>query len=225
MSASRNEQQALMGLLQLTSPNLPVGAFSYSQGLENAVDSGLIHDAETAGKWITDCLKLVLGCYEAPVWLRLYEALSCHNHEAANNWNEDYLVTRETAELSAEAHQMGYSAARWLESLDLALPAAIETPAFITAHVWACHQWQITSENGLNAYLFAWAENQIMAAMKSLPMGQAAGQKLLFQVRLFIPEIGQRAATLADEDLSNQAPGFALSCCQHETQYSRLFRS
>lgn len=219
------DHPGLLALLQLSSPNLPVGAFSYSQGLESAVDTGLIHDMASTQGWISDCLQLIIGRYDAPLWLRLYAALSSRNWAAANDWNEDYRVSRETSELAAEARQMGYSAERWLESLGQAIPTELDRPAFITAHSWACTQWRISSQDGLQAYLFAWAENQVMAALKAVPLGQAAGQQILLQLRPTIVAISQAAIDMPDEKLSTQAPGFALVCCQHETQYSRLFRS
>lgn len=215
----------LLALLQLSSPSLPVGAFSYSQGLESAVEGGLVSDASSAQRWIGECLELVVGRYEAPLWLRLNAALSSRNWPLAQRWNQDYFATRESAELLAEARQMGYSAARWLDSLDQPLPPGFDPPSFVAAHAWACVCWDIQAAAGLRAYLFAWAENQMMAALKLVPLGQAAGQRLLQNLRARIAAVADQAADLEDADLSTQAPGFALASCHHEIQYSRLFRS
>ena len=85
--------------------------------------------------------------------------------------------------------------------------------------------WQVPIEEALAAYLWAWAENQVMAALKAVPLGQTSGQRILLALGERIPGIVQRAMTLGDDAVSNFAPAFAIASCCHETQYSRLFRS
>lgn len=216
---------ALTALLQLASPTLPVGAYSYSQGLESAIDAALVRDEAGAGRWISESLRLVLARYEAPVWLRLYRACSLGNGDSLQNWNEEFLATRETQELRAETVQMGYSLLKLMHALDHAPLFEAEETAYPTAHAWTCHCWGIAEDEGLIAYLYGWAENQVMAALKSLPLGQSAGQRLLLALRPVIAEAAQLAGALGDDELSTQTPMLAILSSRHETQYSRLFRS
>lgn len=215
----------LSALLQLTSPALPVGAYSYSQGMESAIDVGLVRDAATAHTWIEDALRHVMARYEAPVWLRLHRAFAAARIGEAAAWNEDLLATRETRELRAESEQMGYSLVQLLGSLDQSFPLREGPVAYTTAHAWACTVWEIPEDPGLASYLYAWAENQVMAALKTVPLGQTAGQRLLFALRPALADCVATAELVDDDDLSTQTPMLALLSSAHEIQYSRLFRS
>lgn len=217
--------RSLAALLQLASPTLPVGAYSYSQGLESAIDSGVVRDELSAGRWIADGLQLVLARYEAPVWLRLHAASAQNDLASLAHWNEDVLATRETAELRAETVQMGYSLMQLMRTLGHTLPLDAAEIAYPTAHAWACTRWEVDAEEGLLAYLYAWVENQVMAALKAVPLGQSAGQRLLLALRNPIANAARQAAALADDELSTQSPMLAILSSAHETQYSRLFRS
>ena len=222
---------SLAHLLQLASPALPIGAYTYSQGLEWAVESGAVNNEASALTWIGDQLEWNVGRYEAPLMLRLMEAWKVGAHNTALELDAEYLATRETAELRAETLQMGYSMKRLLHELgDFPQPlldAIAVSPAPTLAYVWTCAaaQWEIPSRQALTAWLWSWAENQTMAALKAVPLGQAAGQRLLQEFGRRLPAVVERALTLADADYSNFAPGFAIACCNHETQYTRIFRS
>jgi len=215
-------------LLQLVSPTLPVGAYSYSQGLEAAVESGEIRDASSAARWIGDVMELSLSGMEAPVFLRLAEAWRCGDGAALARWNAELVASREGAELRAETLQMGYSMRRLAHELAIAGAEAldaIEELAYPTAFTFAVAAWQVDAREALAAYLFAWAENQVLAALKSVPLGQADGQRMLLAIAARIPGVVERASSLGDGELFNFAPGFALAASRHETQYSRIFRS
>ena len=217
---------ALAKLLQLASPALPVGAYSYSQGLEAAIAAGIVKDAASAQQWIEDVLQLSIARMEAPVFLRLCEAWRTDDLAAAQRWNALLLASRESAELRAETAQMGYSLVRLIG--ELGEPHAFESwdeVSFTAAFTFCAMRWEIEPHAALVGYLWSWAENQAIAAMKAVPLGQAAGQRLLSAIGPQLVECGVRAAALADDELSNMAPGFALLSAQHETQYSRLFRS
>ncbi|MCX7180998.1 MAG: urease accessory protein UreF [Proteobacteria bacterium] len=222
---------SLPHLLQLASPALPIGAYTYSQGLEWAVESGAVTDEASALTWIGDQLEWNVGRYEAPLLVRLMEAWSAGEGDAALELDAEYLATRENAELRAETLQMGYSMNRLLHELgDFSLPlldAIAVSPAPTLPYVWTCAAaaWQIPAQEALTAWLWSWAENQTMAALKAVPLGQAAGQRLLQEIGRRLPDVVERALTLVDADYSNFAPGFAIACCKHETQYTRLFRS
>ncbi len=216
--------ERLARLLQLASPALPVGAYSYSGGLESAVEAGIVSDAASAERWIGDVLAHSVARMEAPVLLRLYVAWREGDAAGIARWNEYLLASRETAELRAETAQMGYSLARLLHELGVG-EIALEEIAYPTAFSFAAERWEINSKDALEAYLWSWLENQAMAAVKSVPLGQTEAQGMLLSLGSRIHEIAERAVSLADDELCNFAPGLALLSARHETQYSRLFRS
>jgi len=214
----------LARLLQLASPALPVGAYSYSQGLEAAVEAGVVTDATSAGRWIGDVLEHSLARYEAPALGAFLRAWATNDVEAARGLNERFLASRESAELRAETVQMGYSLARLAPDLGLdAVP--LEEPAFPAAWSWCAGAWQVPPQEALVAYLWAWAENQAMAALKAVPLGQTDGQKLLAALGAKLEAIAAEAAALPEAAWCNFTPRLALLSARHETQYSRLFRS
>ena len=227
-----NTSLQLVRLLQLASPALPVGAYTYSQGLEWAVESGVIRDEAGAGRWIADLLQHGIGSYEAPLVVALMAAWAAGDMAEIGCLNAEFLASRESAELRAETAQMGFSMRRLLRDLrDDSLSAVMTTveamPEVAFPTVWSgiAAAWQIESEAALTAYLWSWAENQVMAALKAVPLGQAAGQRLLADLGRQIPEITVNRKNWPKSKWSNFTPAFAIACARHETQYSRLFRS
>jgi urease accessory protein len=222
---------ALIRLLQLASPTLPVGAYSYSQGLEAAVEAGIVRDASGAGRWIGDVLTYAIARLEAPVWWRLHAAWYGGDTVRVAHWNDIFRSTRESSELRAETLQMGYSLQRLLletgefDAQSLAQLRELGEITFPAAFAYAVAKWEIPARSALIAYLWAWLENQVMAALKSVPLGQTDGQRLLLSLAALLPGIVDAACALPDDDLCNYTPGFAILCSRHETQYSRLFRS
>ena len=206
---------SLAKLLQLASPTLPVGAYSYSGGLEAAAEDGVVTDAASAERWIGDVLEFSMSRMEAPLFLRMMKK---------QEWNEIFLASRETAELRAETVQMGYSLNRLFRDLGLG-EVPVEEPSFPAAFAYAAARWRIEPEAALQAYLWAWLENQVMAAVKAVPLGQTDGQRMLLSLGNRIEELVKRAMQMKDEEIGNFAPGLALLSAKHETQYSRLFRS
>jgi len=223
----------LVRLLQLTSPALPVGAYTYSQGLEWAVESGAIRDEAGAARWIGDALSYNLAQLEAPLVAALLQAWRTGNDVRIAELNADFNASRETMELRAETAQMGWSLLRLLSELDAFanLPGwrdrllAVSEPAFPTIWTAAAAAWEIPPEHALIAYFWTWLENQIMAAVKAIPLGQSAGQRLLATLGERIPALAAEAATLLEAQWSNFSPGLAIASSLHETQYTRLFRS
>jgi urease accessory protein len=201
-------------LLQLASPTLPVGAYSYSQGLEAAVEAGIVRDAASAEAWIGDALELSIGRFEAPLLWRMMQA----EGEALNDY---FLASRETAELRAETLQMGHSLKKLLEELGLGTLPVTE-PAYPSAYAFAVKRLELDPREALLAYLWSWLENQVMAAVKAVPLGQSAGQKILLSIGASLPPIARQAETA---EPANFVPGLAVLSARHETQYSRLFRS
>lgn len=222
---------ALSRLLQLSSTMLPVGAYSYSQGLEWAIECGDVSDLKSAQIWIADALMLYQANFELPILLRLYRAWQSNDLNVVVEWDAFFQAGRDTAESLAETRQMGYSLRRLLNDLE-SLPAsfitrvnALHEPAFPTLYAGIASEWGISAQPLLQAYAWSWAENQVSAAMKAVPLGQVAGQKILLAIGQQLPAVIMQAMQLADDEVSNFAPGLTIAGCKHETQYSRLFRS
>jgi urease accessory protein len=225
-NASPDRALALTRLLQLASPALPVGAYSYSQGLEAAIEAAIVSDAETTRHWIEDVLQLSISGMEAPILLWLCDAWRGGDESRAREWNDLLLASRESAELRAETLQMGYSLTRLIDDIVAEPPFAHwDEVAFPTAYAFAATHFGVDPADALTAYLWSWAENQVLAAVKAIPLGQSAGQRVLLQLAPRIVEQVHRASGACCDDLANMAPGLALLSAQHETQYSRIFRS
>ena len=226
---------SLTRLLQLASPALPVGAYSYSQGLEAAVTAGTVADAAGAERWIGDMLSFSMVRLEAPVWVHLEAAWRNADLAAVREWNEWFIATRETAELRAETLQMGYSLTRLLGDLTVE-PEGFDTVvvqqlvalgeiAYPTAIACAVAQWKIPVREALTAYLWSWLENQVMAAVKVVPLGQTAGQRLLLRLGAKIMINIDETLSKDVDEMNNYCHGLAIASSRHEVQYSRLFRS
>ena len=224
---------ALLRLLHLASPTLPVGAYSYSQGLESAIDAAIVKDEAGAQAWIADTLTHSVARLEAPVFCRLHKAWADEDHAAVRQWNDYFLASRDSAEFRAETVQMGYSLAKLLRDLFPreirveALPPTVSgaSTGFPSAMALACVILETPLEASLHAYLFAWTENQVLAALKSVPLGQVSGQRMLFALEQKILAAAAMALGLGDDDLSNWTPGLSFLSMRHETQHSRIFRS
>ncbi|HSD60785.1 MAG TPA: urease accessory UreF family protein [Burkholderiales bacterium] len=222
---------ALTQLLQLASPALPVGAYTYSQGLEWAAESGAVRDEAGATAWIAGVLEASFSGLEAPVLARLTERWAAGDAAGAERWNALFLAGRESAELRAETLQMGYSMALLLrdsgmvEAERLAPLAALRDPSFPAAWGFAAAAFGLPLREAVAAYAWAWLENQVMAAVKLVPLGQTAGQRMLAALAARIPALAERAVAATEDTLTNFAPLAAIASSRHETQYTRLFRS
>lgn len=226
---------ALIPLLQLASPTLPVGAYTYSQGLEWTVESGAVRDEAGAARWIGDCLEFGLARGEAVYLAHMLRAWEADDRARLAELDAEFLATRETAELRAETLQMGHSLARLLGDLGVSIarmnsplqPGQIHTSQISFPLAWSCAaaHWQLAAEEAVAAYLWAWAENQVMAALKAVPLGQTAGQRLLLSLGARLPDLARRAVATPLENTHNFLPAFAIASSLHETQYTRIFRS
>jgi urease accessory protein len=221
----------LTRLLQLASPTLPVGAYSYSGGLESAIEDGIVTDARTAEAWIRDVLDFSLGSFELPLLWRMSDALEQGDFVKLARWNTLFRSGRETAELRTETLQMGHALVTLLKDLpfcnadEIAKLRGIGALTFPAVYAFAVHHMQVDRNAALVGYLWSWLENQVMAALKAVPLGQSAGQRMLASMGGDLPAVAQRARELDDDELTNFAPGLAIASSRHETQYSRLFRS
>lgn len=226
MHADARHTVILAQLLRLASPALPVGGYSYSQGLEWAVEAGWVKTESDAARWIGDVLTGPIGQFDAPLLTQLYAAIHSGDDASACALDQRYLASRESRELRDETLQMGYS----MTGLLLALPEWQGQPV-LNLQTWparfveACVRFGQTLEATLTAYLFAWLENQVAAAIKLIPLGQSAGQRLLSQLIPRLADVVAAAPQREFADWVSSSPALAIASSQHETQYTRLFRS
>ena len=217
---------ALLHLLQFASPALPIGGYSYSQGLESALEAGLVHDAGSARAWIARYLDEVLAHWDAPLFWRLLKAFEAHDAASVALWSERFLASRDSAEFRAETIQMGYSLSKLVAELGVADVDALGPEVGLpTAFACAVDALAIPHPEALLAMLFAWVENQVLVCVKSVPLGQVAGQRMLLSLRPEIEQAAQRAQTMGDDDMSNWSPGLSILSMRHEVQHGRLYRS
>jgi urease accessory protein len=222
----------LLRLLHLASPALPIGAFHFSQGLEYAVDAGWIRDETGAREWIGGIAESGLATLDLPVLHRLHAAWRASDEAAVRRWNAFLLACRETQELRAEDRHLGSALLRVLAELELEqdLFSARATQehggvAHATAFAFACARWHIDALPALQTYAWAWAENQVLAAVKLVPLGQSAGQRMLHALNTRLAALTTRAIDFADSDIGVSTLRQGIASARHEVQYTRLFRS
>ncbi len=225
---------SLLRLMWLASPALPVGGFSYSEGLEAAVEAGLATSEAATADWLCDQLHLSLARSDLALASKAFGAWSRHDlaHiEALNAW---VTTTRESSELRQQTEQMGRSLTEWLKNQSgpdaqdprlQALAALKPAPTWPVAFALAAAQTGAPLREALLALAFGWAENMVQAALKSVPLGQSAGQRILSRLTREIPDAVARAMQLAESERQAFTPMLAILSARHETQYSRLFRS
>jgi urease accessory protein len=225
--ATDRDPQALLRLFHLVSPALPVGAYAYSQGLEYAVHAGWVHDEASTLEWLLGLSQYALGTLDLPILLRLHRAWSTDDVAAVRHWSAQLIAARETSELRAEELHLGRALARVLVELEIGKAAEWQqaAPAFATLFSLAAVRWHIAAADTSAGYLWAWSENQVLAAVKLVPLGQSAGQRLLHRLTAAMPAIVERAHRLGDDELGVGTVSQALASALHESQYSRLFRS
>lgn len=220
--------QALLRLMQLVSPALPVGAFAYSQGIEYAVEARWITTEQQAQDWIVGLLQHSIAKLDVPVLLRLHQAWLTADTAAVINWTTFLHANRESAELRREDEQLGRALARVLNHLGVQqgqLYLENRAPSFITLFALAAVEWRIPYEQAALGYCWAWLEKQVAAVVKLVPLGQTAGLRILNKALIDVPMCVLRAAQLQDMELGAAAPLFAIGSALHETQYSRLCQS
>jgi urease accessory protein len=221
----------LTALLHLASPALPIGAFSYSQGLEAAIEARLVTDADTACAWIKSGLSNVLAHGELPFLAHQIERWRAHDAAALTEGNREFLASRESMELRRETEQMGWSLRQLCASLEWgdaerrATLASMTPVAQPTAFAFAAFAHDAATDAALAAYAFSWAENQAAAALKAVPLGQLAGQRIIVALREPIDAAVRQALATSPDDINTFAPQLGILSARHESQYSRLFRS
>ena len=224
MSIENNS--SLLHLMRLVSPALPVGAYVYSQGLESAVDKSWVHDIISAENWLRGCLIYGVSRLDAPIFLRLYDAWLHEDLDAVKQWNQFLIASRETSELLLEDTQMGAALIRLLKDLSVANYEHLSSKiSFATAFALSANIWQVDKTLALRGLLWSWLENQVASAIKLIPLGQTQGQRLLIALTEDVDKTVSAAAEILDENIGWSLPRLAMASMNHETQYSRLFRS
>ena len=231
--ASMSTDTAPSGLLQLiwlASPALPIGGFSYSEGLEAAIEQGLVHDADSSTAWIVDQLHLTQSRGDMAVMAQAIPAWQSGDAASLKSLNQWVMATRESAEMRLQTEQMGRSLLDWLRNLQQASEAQLTLCAqlpttYPLSMALALSLAPAPLEQALQAYAFGWAENMTQAALKAVPLGQNAGQRMLARLAQEIPQAVQTALHLSDDERQAFSPMLAILSARHETQYSRIFRS
>ena len=221
---------SLLQLIWLASPALPVGGFSYSEGLETAVERAGVATESIAIDWLSDQLGLGVARSDLPVIAQAVAAWRADDLLRIRQLNDWVLQTRETSELRAQTEQMGRSLVEWLRNHDGTNAAHVAAcgqlpPTYPVAFALAASQTGAGVRDCLLAYAFGWAENMVQAALKSVPLGQSAGQRILARLSRDIPAAVESAMALGDDERQSFSPMLAILSSQHEIQYSRLFRS
>ena len=226
---------SLMKLMWLGSPTLPVGGFSYSEGMEMAVELGLVHDEASALEWLLDQMHLnqargdwSLLAQAVEVWQHFDQDQTRQTITELNSW---VLMTRESSEFRQQTLQMGRSLLTWLNANDRAqdprvvLCNGFEEPTWPLIYALALAMSTTDLSLAVASHAFGWAENMVQTAMKTIPLGQLSGQRLLNAMLVEIPQAVEFAIQLPEKDRQVFTPGLAILSAQHEDQYSRLFRS
>jgi urease accessory protein len=221
---------SLLQLMWLASPALPIGGFSYSECLEAAVDSAHVTTETQASEWLLDQLNLQLARADLAVLAQAVPAWQRADDARIQELNAWVLQTRESSELRAQTEQMGRSLLQWLRNHTTARASQIEQlaalrPTYPLAFALAASATQAPLRDCLLSYAFGWAENMVQAAIKSVPLGQSAGQRILSALTVEIPAAVDLALSLPDEKRQAFSPMLAILSARHEVQYSRLFRS
>ncbi len=228
MATVTTDALAELRLRQLTSAALPVGAFAYSQGLESAVEAGWVGNAAQAQEWISGQMRHSVATLEVPLLVRLAVAFGANDQRAALRWSGLLLAMRDTAELRAQERAL---AGAWAVLLgELGVPGAAawsDCPqrTALALYALAVAHYGIDVDAAARAWLWAWLEAQVSAAVRAVPLGHAAAQRLLYALAADIPTAAARGLVLPEADIAGAAPALSIASCRHETQYSRLFRS
>lgn len=227
LTLAMNTDINLIRLFQLISPSLPIGSYTYSQGIEWAVEQGWVQDENELQEWLTSILETTMLYLDVPLLIRFIKAWSENDKVALAKWNEYLLASRETAELRLEESNRARAFSQVIISLN---PGASEVKQHLlqSQHAcfsYACYRWEIPVEHACYGLLWSWLENLVLSAVKIIPLGQTAGQQLLFKLAESIPQIIQQAQTIKDDDLGASPMALAIASSRHETQYTRLFRS
>ncbi|NRA66014.1 MAG: urease accessory protein UreF [Pseudobacteriovorax sp.] len=209
----------------MTSPNLPIGGFSWSQGLEGAVSLGLVADQESLCQWLETVLSKSLVYNELATMSHAYQASSRQDAETLAHLDHLLMATKETKELRDESLQMGKALQKMLRETHPEIWLSLETYSYEVLFAEFVQQQSVPIDVALAAFVWSWLENQVMAATRLISIGQVATQKILVQFQQTIPSLVTQSQTIGEDDIGFSLPSLFFSSACHESQYSRLFRS
>lgn len=218
---------AFIRLLQLVSPSLPIGAYTYSQGIEWAVEQGWITTQDELSDWLQGLMQSNMLYLELPVFFKMLQAWKQFDEISIQEWNRYLLASRETLELRQEEINRARAFTQIVISLE---PNAEKVKHLIiqSQHAclsYACNACKIKADEAAAALLWGWLENLVLSAVKIIPLGQTAGQRVIFNLSEMIPDIIQQAKQVEDDDIGSSSMALSIASSQHETLYTRLFRS
>jgi urease accessory protein len=219
---------ARLRLQQLVSPSLPIGGFTYSQGLEWAVECGWIDSEATLLEWTHSLLVTNMTRTDVPLLARLYRACEADDHDAFNGWSRYLLASRETRELRDEERNRGRAMSALLPELGIPMPAPIVEQLRcnqLGGFALASSHWRIPLHDAASGHLWNWLENTVLAGVKIIPLGQSAGQRIIATLTPEIPQCVVEGLRLTDDAIGASAPAQALASSLHEGQYTRIYRS
>ncbi len=216
---------ARLRLYQLVSPALPVGAFSYAEGLEVLVQGGRLKDAAAVRAWLEAELERGVLAIEAAALPRLMALLEARDWWGVADLDGWLLAQREAPEMRAQQRQMGRSLLQLLADLGWSLPDPCPRLGWPAAFAAAAGGLELEPGDVVEAYLYGWTSNQLSAAVRLVPLGPTAAQCLQLQLG---PQIVQRAEDLMVADPRDRwqgGVGAGLAQLGQGALYSRLFRS
>lgn len=218
----------LVRLMHLVSPSLPTGAFACSQGLEWAVEAGWVKTGDDLLSWVTDLITHTWARVDIPVLARMAAACRSGSTHDLTRWCAELLAMRETSELRLEEQQRGQAMAALLQGLAGPLPeeqAQVIAQCQLAGFAKAAVLWDIPIREAATGYLWSWLENQVIAGIKIIPLGQTRGHRILSQMDTTVARAVDLGLSLTDEEIGAASPALAIASSRHETQYTRLYRS
>lgn len=224
----------LMRLMTWLSPSFPVGSYTYSHGLEFAVEDGLVTSGTSLQNWSEGALLFGAGRTDGAFFCEAWKRANDHDIQGLKFLNVYCLAMRPTTELALESEAQGRAFLTIVQELSpseslthliqqLKEDKEIASYPVIVGAVAAFEG--IACEPALVAYMHAFAANLVSAGVRLVPLGQTAGQKALMGLELSVKEAVQTALHTEFEDIGSCAPVIDWTSMQHETQYTRLFRS
>ena len=214
--------------MQLCSSTLPIGGFTYSQGLEWAVECQWIQTEEDLQTWLLDLIETNLQYLEIPLLFRMIDACQTKDEQALKTWSDILIAHRETSELRLEEVNRGRAMTRLLVDLNMEISPSWQSTLAKTqtaGFAFTMMEWQIPLNQAAQGFAWAWLENMVISGVKLIPLGQAAGQRILQALVQPLATAVEQGINISDDDIGSSSPALAYASARHETQYTRLFRS